>query len=148
MTNVSLVTRKLAILEDHLNRLRERRPADLEPLRINLLLQDAIAMSVLVVVQEAMDIALHIASDEGWELSSTYRESFTVLARHGVIDAGLAASLAGAAQLRNRIAHGYASLDVERLWSELPAGIASFEAFAASVSAFLRRPPTGPADAT
>lgn len=143
MTNASLVARKLAILEDHLQRLRERRPASVEPFRSDLLLQDAIGMSVLVVVQEAMDIALHIASDEGWELSSTYRESFAVLARHAVIDAALSASLAGAAQLRNRIAHGYASLDVERLWTELPSGIASFEAFAASVSAFLRRPPAG-----
>jgi uncharacterized protein YutE (UPF0331/DUF86 family) len=78
-------------------------------------LQDAVAMSVLVVVQEATDIALHIATDEGWELGSTYREAFAVLERHGVITAPLAASLGGAAQLRNRIAHGYASLDAERL---------------------------------
>ena len=28
MTNVALVARKLAVLEEHLRRLRERRPAD------------------------------------------------------------------------------------------------------------------------
>ncbi len=98
-------------------------------------------MSVLVVVQEAMDIALHIATDEGWELASTYREAFAVLERHGVITAPLAVSLGGAAQLRNRIAHGYASLDAERLWTELPQGIASFGEFAAAVSVFLQRAP-------
>ena len=57
-------------------------------------------MSVLVVVQEAMDIALHIASDEGWELASTYRDAFVVLARHGIIADDLAVSLGGAAQLQ------------------------------------------------
>jgi uncharacterized protein YutE (UPF0331/DUF86 family) len=58
-------------LNEHLRRLRERRPDDLSALKADQLLQDAIALSVLVVVQEAMDIALHIASDEGWELAST-----------------------------------------------------------------------------
>jgi len=78
MTNVALVARKLAILDEHLRRIRERRPDDLEAFRRDLLLQDAVAMSVLVVVQEGMDIALHIASDEGWELATTYREAFVV----------------------------------------------------------------------
>jgi len=143
VTNAALVTRKLAVVDEHLRRLRERRPEELESFMKDLLLQDAVALSVLVVVQEAMDIALHIASDEGWELASTYRDAFVVLERHGVIPAALAASLASAAQLRNRIAHGYATLDPGRLWSELPAGVASFEAYARSVSAFIRPGTTG-----
>jgi uncharacterized protein YutE (UPF0331/DUF86 family) len=134
LTNVALVARKLAVLQDHAQRLGQRRPATAEALRADALLQDAIGMSILVVVQEAMDIALHMASDEGWELASTYRDAFVVLARHGVISDELAASLGGAVQLRNRIAHGYASVDVERLWSELPAGIASFAEFARAIA--------------
>lgn len=94
-------------------------------------------MGILVVVQEAVDIALHIASDEGWALASTYREAFGVLAQHGVIDATLAASLGGTAQLRNRIAHGYATVDAERVWAELPTGIAAFESFASAIALFL-----------
>lgn len=138
MTNALLVTRKLAVLDEHLRRLRERRPAELEHFTKDLLLQDAVALSVLVMVQEAMDIALHIASDEGWEVASTYRDAFVVLERHGVIDGPLATSLAGAAQLRNRIAHGYTSLDPARLWTELPSGVAAFEAFAALVAQFIQ----------
>lgn len=140
MTNVELVARKLAILNEHLRRLRERRPNELSVLRADQLLQDAIALSVLVVVQEARDIALHIATDEGWELASTYREAFVVLERHGLLEPTLTPSLSGAAQLRNRIAHGYASLDVERLWTELPSGIDAFTAFSASVARFLSGP--------
>ena len=140
MTNVALVARKLAILNEHLRRLRERRPDDLSALKADQLLQDAIALSVLVVVQEAMDIALHIASDEGWELASTYREAFVVLERHGLLEPSLTPSLTGAAQLRNRIAHGYASLDVERLWTELPSGIDAFAAFSSKVAGFLSGP--------
>lgn len=137
MTNVVLVARKLATLEEHLSRLRLRRPADLAAFRSDLLLQDAVALSVLVVVQEAIDIALHIASDEGWEHAASYREAFITLERHGLLDAALTAQLAAAAQLRNRIAHGYASLDVDRLWGELPDGMSAFSAFAARVAGFL-----------
>jgi uncharacterized protein YutE (UPF0331/DUF86 family) len=61
------------------------------------------------------------------------------LERHGVLSASVAASLGGAAQLRNRIAHGYASMDAARLWAELPGGIAAFTDFAAAISAFLQR---------
>jgi uncharacterized protein YutE (UPF0331/DUF86 family) len=139
MTNVALVSRKLAVLQEHLRRLNERRPADAATLERDLLLQDAVAMSVMVVVQEAMDIALHVAADEGWELAATYREAFVVLARHGVIDDALAASLGSAVQLRNRIAHGYSSLDTGRLWAELPQGIASFQSFAGAIGALLEK---------
>lgn len=147
MTNVVLVARKLATLDDHLQRLRQRRPLTVDVFERDLLLQDAIAMSVLVIVQEAMDIALHIASDEGWPLASTYREAFAALEQHGIMDAGLAASMTGTAQLRNRIAHGYASVDAARLWSELPAGMVAFQAFAAAIATFLGRPRAGDAPA-
>jgi uncharacterized protein YutE (UPF0331/DUF86 family) len=139
MTNAALVARKLAVLVDHLGRLRSRRPESLSAFEVDLLVQDAIAMSILVIVQEAMDIALHIASDEGWELATTYREAFGTLSKRGVIDAELAISLAGTAYLRNRIAHGYASVDAARVWSELPVGITAFESFAKAIAIFLAR---------
>ena len=40
-----------------------------------------------------------------------------------------------ALQLRNRIAHGYGTVDVARIWSELPSGIIAFEAFAGAIAA-------------
>lgn len=102
------------------------------------MLQDAIALSLLVAVQEAVDIALHISSDEGWGIPASYRESFDFLAKHGVIDAPLATAMASSAALRNRIAHGYGTVDLERLWADLPAGIAAFDAFAAAIARYLQ----------
>jgi uncharacterized protein YutE (UPF0331/DUF86 family) len=137
VTDPVLVTRKLALLREHLGRIERRRPATLEALRDDVDRLDAIAMSIMVVVQEAIDIAFHIASDEGWGLPATYRQGFELLASKGLITPALAAELAGAARLRNRIAHGYASLDVETLWGDLPGGIAAFDAFAVAVARYL-----------
>lgn len=97
-------------------------------------LQDALAMSLVVVVQEAIDIAFHMATDEGWGLPASYRESFEMLAAHNVIDEPLAGELGKTVQLRNRVAHGYASVDFERLHAELPRGLAAFEAFVTAVA--------------
>jgi uncharacterized protein YutE (UPF0331/DUF86 family) len=137
MTNASLVERKLGVITDHVARMKTRRPPNVESFRTDLLVQDAISMSLLVAVQEALDVSLHIASDEGWELAPTSRDAFLVLAKNGVLEVQLAGDLGQIAQLRNRIAHGYATLDADRLWGELPSGIVAFEAFIKAVARFL-----------
>ncbi|HEY3819355.1 MAG TPA: DUF86 domain-containing protein [Polyangiaceae bacterium] len=142
MTDAELVVRKLAILRDHVARARRRRPATADALRADQDLQDSLSMSVLVAIQEAIDTAFHVVSDEGWGAPASYAESFEVLARHGVIDLALAEVLSGAVGLRNRLAHAYATLDIDRLWGELPAGLDALDRYAEAVARFL--PPLTP----
>ncbi len=49
------------------------------------------------------------------------------LSQRGVIDGALVDALSRLVALRNRIAHGYATLDVERLWAQVPAGLEALE---------------------
>ncbi len=137
MTDPGIVLRKLTSLREHVGRLRRRRSGDLDSFRIDVDRQDALSMSLLVAIQDALDIALHIASDEGWGVPASYGEAFTLLADHGAIEQTLAAELAAMAALRNRLAHGYASVAAERVWNELPAGLASLDAFAAAMARHL-----------
>jgi len=94
-------------------------------------------MSLLVAIQEATDIAFHIASDEGWGIPSSYAEGFEILARHRVIDTALAEALARTVAVRNRIAHGYGTVDIDRIWTELPAGLEALDQYASAVARFL-----------
>lgn len=64
MTDATIVLRKLASLRDHAARVRRRRPSDLAQFRGDVDLQDALSMSLLVAVQEAHDVALHMAAEE------------------------------------------------------------------------------------
>jgi len=91
-----------------------------------------------VAVQEAIDVAFHIAADEGWGAPASYAEGLAVLARHGVIDAPLSDALARVVSVRNRLAHGYATLDVDRLWAEVPAGVEALDRYATAIARFLR----------
>jgi uncharacterized protein YutE (UPF0331/DUF86 family) len=140
VTQFDLVTRKLGVLVDHVGRARRRRPADAATFGTDVDVQDALGMSLLVATQEAIDIAFHVAAEEGWGLPSSSAESFEMLAQHGVIDASLANELGRVTRVRNRIAHGYASIDAERLWHELPVGLDALDAFAAQVARHLDGP--------
>jgi predicted nucleotidyltransferase len=44
---------------------------------------------LMVAVQDALDVALHVASDEGWGIPASYAESFALLERHALVDAQL-----------------------------------------------------------
>jgi len=89
-----------------------------------------------VAAQGANDIALHLAADEGWGFPSSYAEAFDLLARNHVLTPEHARELAAEASVRNRIAHGYASVDPGRLWSELPAGLDALDKYVEAIARF------------
>jgi uncharacterized protein YutE (UPF0331/DUF86 family) len=94
----------------------------------------------MVALQEAIDIAYHIVADEGWGIPDSHRAAFDTLTAHGVLAPALATELSAAASMRNRIAHGYASVDHQRLWQELPNGLRALDAFGAAIAAWLPAP--------
>jgi uncharacterized protein YutE (UPF0331/DUF86 family) len=100
-------------------------------------------MSLLVAIQEAIDTAFHIAADEGWGVPASNpasnAEAFEILSRNGVLSAALARDMGNAAALRDRIAHGYASVDLPRLWAEIPAGLSALDSYVTAVAELLQR---------
>jgi uncharacterized protein YutE (UPF0331/DUF86 family) len=137
VTEPLLILRKLSLLREHVGRIRRRRPASADAFRSDVDLQDALAMSLLVAAQEAIDVAMHISADEGWGLPGSYAEAFELLARNGVISAEHAHEMGRIVAVRNRVAHGYASVDVDRLWAEVPAGADCLDRFAEAVARFV-----------
>jgi uncharacterized protein YutE (UPF0331/DUF86 family) len=137
LTDRELVVRKLAFLSKHLERARRRRAGDLDAYKASEDLQDALAMSLMVALQEAVDVAFHIAADEGWGVPGSNAEAFGLLGKHSVLSPELAAKMGTTVRLRNRLAHGYSTLDAERLWAELPEGLAVLTEFGATVSRWL-----------
>ncbi|HEY3356475.1 MAG TPA: HepT-like ribonuclease domain-containing protein [Polyangia bacterium] len=100
MTDAPLILRKIAVLREHLARVRRRRPATVEAFRDDVDLQDGVALSLFVAIQEAVDTALHVVADEGWGVPASYAEAFTTLAQHGVDRAAHRRRLGGAAPRR------------------------------------------------
>lgn len=141
MTSAHLVARKLASLIEFARRARTRRPLSVEELATDVERQDALGMALLVAIQEAIDLAFHIVTFERLGTPGSYAEGFDLLAKGGVIDSELAAAMTRASGLRNRLAYGYASVDVPRLWAELPDGLDSLDVYAQAIAAYSNREP-------
>jgi|RhiMetdeSRZDD1v2_1073273.scaffolds.fasta_scaffold65385_2 uncharacterized protein YutE (UPF0331/DUF86 family) len=96
--------------------------------------RDLAAFYLMLGIQECIDIAAHWVADEGWGSPDDAAGAFDVLADRGVIEHPLANVLHGAVGLRNRIAHGYARLDHERIHAEATGGLTALRGFLSKVS--------------
>jgi uncharacterized protein YutE (UPF0331/DUF86 family) len=89
---------------------------------------------LFLAIQECIDLAAHWVADEGWGEPDEAGSAFDLLADRGVIDRDTATVLRGAAGLRNRIAHGYAQLDYDRVHREAQGGIPALGAFLLAIA--------------
>lgn len=92
-----------------------------------------LAREQFLAIQECIDIAAHWLADEGWEAVDDAAGTFDVLAEHGVVAPDLADGMRRVVGLRNRIAHGYATVDHERLHRESPDGLMTLRKFLVAV---------------
>jgi uncharacterized protein YutE (UPF0331/DUF86 family) len=68
-----------------------------------------------LLVELAFSVNSHVSAAVLGQAPDTYRESFLLAARAGLIDEKLAAALAPAAGLRNVLVHAYLDVDHERV---------------------------------
>lgn len=135
MIDTELALQKLGELRRHVERARRRRGDDFAAFAGHEDRRDALQLSVLVALQEAVDCAFHVSVASDLGVPSSNADAFARLAAAGLISSELATTLGDGARLRNRIAHGYATVDLERFWRELPEVLAALDEFAAAVAA-------------
>lgn len=96
--------------------------------------RDLASFHLLLAIQEAVDLAAHWVSDAGWPMPADAGSMFELIADRSGIDKGLAVRLRAAIGLRNRIAHGYADIDHERLHREFADGADALRRFFAAIA--------------
>ena len=70
-----------------------------------------------VAAEAIFDIGHHVLAGRALAIPPTYRDVIPALAAAGLLDAALAARLAGLAGLRNLLVHDYADVDASRIWT-------------------------------
>ena len=131
----NLLSQRLAAISDRLARIDSVLPPTVDAFLVDRTAQEVVAFNLFLAFQDALDVCAHVIADRGWELPQTAREHFDIMARHGILIPGLARAMGGCAGLRNLIAHAYGSLDLQRLYIELPSGRDALRAFAAALAA-------------
>ena len=110
MTDRELISKRLAEIEVFVRQLRELgRPEEIED---DVKEERFIVHTLQLAVQNALDVASHIVSDDRLGEPRTYRELFDLLCRHGWIGEELKESLRQMAGFRNLLVHEYAELDL------------------------------------
>ena len=134
MVDRSVFERRLSKLEELLTKLRPL--AGLAPEDY---LEDEVAQSLAerwlhLAVECALDLAHHLIASRGWSSPATYRETFQVLAKEGVLPAGLAAQMEEWAGLRNVLVHLYLEIDQGLVFAALSGELDQLESYAAAVA--------------
>lgn len=123
MVDRDLVTRKLAMI---LSDLRAVTPIARTPLDGYLAsgTDEILAERYLErMIGRMIDVNYHLITDAGYAPPRDYYESFTQLAKLGILSAAFASQIAACAGLRNRIVHEYDDIDPRRVWEGLQAAV-------------------------
>ena len=134
MVDRSVFEKRLSKLEELLTKLRPL--AELERQEF---LADDVAQSLAerwlhLAMECSLDLAHHLIASEGWPSPGTYRETFQVLAKHGVLPEELAVQMEGWAGMRNVLVHLYLEIDHGLVFEALSTELGQLEAFAAAIS--------------
>lgn len=121
MVNRSIISRKGSSIEEHLRRIKDLPLTSLDVFKKNTNIQDILLFNLTQAIQNCIDIAAHIVSDEGWGVPGTQSEMFDILAGKGVISKELGESLIAVVGFRNRVIHEYEKLNLDivyKVWQE------------------------------
>ncbi|MDQ3537328.1 MAG: DUF86 domain-containing protein [Actinomycetota bacterium] len=92
--------------------------------------------------QICIDLANHVIVANAWEPARDFRDSFTRLEEHGLLDGGLAERLRALAGQRNRLVHLYDDVDDSLVQDNLATGLDDLDDFARVIAGLAGREPS------
>ena len=142
MVDRGLVLRKLSELDTYLNQVREYAALKVSQYRKDWRTQRIVERTLQIMIEECVDIAGHIISDQKLRVPASYADSFRVLHEHGILKEDLCRRLEKMSKFRNLLVHHYDKIDPEIIIGILKKGLMDFEKFKKSILVFLEKQKT------
>ncbi len=134
MVDEGRILRLLRSVTDDLAVLRQESAAD-ETRRGDPIWLRGVKYTFVTAIEACVDVAQHICAAEGWGPPADNGDAVWLLGEHGVLSAGLAASVRTAVGFRNVLVHEYVEVDDKVVVSRL----ADLENFVRAVAIFVSR---------
>ena len=134
MVKPDVLAQKLATARKRLQAAGEIFERPLEEFLADEPARDLACFYVFLAIQDCIDIGAHWVADADWGAPEEAGAVFDILHDKGLIGPELARGMRGATGLRHRIAHGYGSLDPDRIWAEYRQGSSVLQEFLATVA--------------
>jgi len=104
---------KISALEYHQERIKEKRNVPLATFLKDLDRQESVLFNLQMAVQNCIDMAAHIVSEQRMGLAGSTNELFYLLEERGVIDQEMTERMVRAVGFRNMLVHEYGKIDLE-----------------------------------
>ncbi|RPJ06447.1 MAG: DUF86 domain-containing protein [Deltaproteobacteria bacterium] len=117
MVDRDLIIAKAASVRVHLDRIAAKAGADLQVFMSDRDRQDVVSFNLHLAIENCIDIAAHIISENGWGVPGSASEMFYLLEDRGILDPELTERMIKAVGLRNLIVHEYGKIDLSLLFA-------------------------------
>ncbi len=116
MVDKDLILAKAGSVKSHLNRVLEKRNVDLDSFIKDIDRQESILFNIQTAVQNCIDIAAHIISEESFGVPGSTTEMLYILGKNGYLDNDLTQKMVKAVGFRNLIVHEYGKIELEQAY--------------------------------
>jgi uncharacterized protein YutE (UPF0331/DUF86 family) len=116
MVDVDLVMAKATRVRAHLNRVRKKCGNDPEAFLKDRDRQDIVAFNIHNAIQNCIDMAAHIVSEEGLGVPGSVNEMLYLLQDEDLITEATTEKMVKAVGFRNLLVHEYGKIDLRRVY--------------------------------
>lgn len=129
MVDKELISRKLSRLRSYVEAMEQAEDITWEKYQSDLRAKAFVERYLHLAIEEVIDIANHFISFYKWREPTGYRDLFTILKEHGIIDSEHLATFQNMASFRNMLVHRYETIDEELVFGMLKKRLGDFDLF-------------------
>jgi uncharacterized protein YutE (UPF0331/DUF86 family) len=129
MIDRDLLLAKASRAYDFLRRIQEKKSVTLDEFLGDLDRQESILFNLQMAIQNCIDMAAHIISDEQLGVPGSTNEMFYMLQDHGYLTPRLAGKMVAAVGFRNLIVHHYGNIDLKKVYEIAQRDIGDLEEY-------------------
>ena len=134
MVDKDILWAKISALEKHLARVQAKSEAGLPAFLDDLDRQESVLFNLQMAIQNCIDLAAHIVSEEGLGVAGSTNELFYLLEEQGIIGRAMSEKMVMAVGFRNLVVHEYGKVDLEVVYRVSHENVQDLKDFARAIS--------------
>lgn len=133
MVDRDLIVTKASSVKRHMSRVEEKLGTDLRTFLKDIDRQESILFNLQMAIQNCIDIAAHIISEEGYGVPGSTGEMFSLLGEKRILDGDITEKMIKAVGFRNLIVHEYGGIELKQVFDVAQKDIKDLNEYLASI---------------
>ena len=133
MVDRDLILAKAGSINRHCKRIADKSAVDVKAFEDDLDRQESVLFNLQMAIQNCIDIAAHIVSEEGYGIPGSANEMFYLLEENNILERALTEKMVSAVGLRNLIVNEYGKVDLKKVYRVAKEDISDLTAFIKSI---------------